>query len=124
MESAEDTGSCGFTFFQILSKNGVGLPGIFLIGIFGFLRKGHRVQPVQKLQIHSHSPEAVLGSMKMKVCKSRDDQTVSSISYRDSLEFFRERGKYSCAFPVFADNIGMFSGDKSVFVCAEADVSF
>ena len=87
-------------------------------------RESYRVQPVQQFQIHSHSPETVLGSMKMKVCKARMIRLSPASSYGDSLEFFREGGKYSCTFSVFADNIGMFSGDKSVFVCAEADISF
>ena len=120
MERTENAGSGGEALFQIVCEDTVGFSGVLQVGVPGFFRKGNCVQPVQKLQIHMCSPEAVLGRVEMEIGETGNDEGVSGVCTGDSPEPFRKFSVNACAFTVLADHISIFFGNQMAWVRAEA----
>ena len=79
MGSGEDGGPGGEAVFQSVGELPVGRLGIGQVLKFGLLWEGVGVQPVQKLQIHPQTAEAVLWRVQMEIGQPGNDQPVPEV---------------------------------------------
>ena len=105
MDRCKDTCPCSGAFSHLLCKDAVCFFRIFQIFVFRFLWKRIGLQPVKKLHIHSQTPEGILRSMNMKICKSRDDQLIAHIFYRDIFQLVRKLFINPPDLSIFTDKI-------------------
>ena len=73
---------------------------------------------------HSGSAISILGSMKMQVCKSRDNQAVAQIFHGNILIFLWKLGKNSGADAILTDYIGVLHKNHFTLILAVTDRTF
>ena len=124
VDCGENTGSCGGTFSHLFCKDAICFFRIFQILVFCLFRKCIDLQPFKKLHIHSKSPERILRSMNMEICKSRNDQPIPHIFYRDTLKCFWKYRINSLNFSVFTNEITLFVYTQFFTIFCVYNISF
>ena len=121
MDGGEDGRARGRAAQQMRGEAAIRPFGVVQVLVFGFLREGIGVEPLQQLHIHAEPAEGELRRVDMQVGHTGQDQPMAVIEHRQ--RGIARRLKDAGDAPLLHNDAALFQTDDLVHAPAEADIS-
>ena len=123
MDGGKDGRARGRAAQQMRGEAAIRPFGVVQVLVFGFLREGIGVEPLQQLHIHAEPAEGELRRVDMQVGHTGQDQPMAVIEHRQRGIARRQRLKDAGDAPLLHNDAALFQTDDLVHAPAEADIS-